>query len=263
MMRRLKILFCLVWVGLPGCGGRPSESGREEAPLSVFAAISLADAFTEAGQAFDAEREGSNPTQFNFAASNDLGRQIAAGAPADLFVAANQGELEKLVPGGRVRQEDIVPVASNRLVVVVPARDFRGELAEPAGLLSFARLGLADPTGVPLGLYSRQWLERLGLWAGLEPRVVPLLDARATLAAVAAGNLPAAIVYKTDTQGESRVRVVFEVPREEGPDVRIWAAPVFPVGGGPSRGPSFLAFLRGERGRAILLRHGFEPTPPE
>lgn len=238
-------------------------SPTDAAPTSVFAAVSLADALTEAGQAFKVEGAGFNRTQFNFAASNDLGRQIAAGAPADLFVAANQGELLKLVPGGRVREGEIVPVAANRLVVVVPRRDFRGEMAAAAGLLGFDRLGLADPSGVPLGLYSRQWLERVGLWSALEPRVVPLFDARATLAAVAAGNLPAAIVYKTDAKTEPRVRVVLEVPRGEGPDVRIWAAPVLPVEGGPSRGQSFLAFLQGERGRAILVRHGFEPIVPE
>ncbi|HKV06975.1 MAG TPA: molybdate ABC transporter substrate-binding protein [Thermoanaerobaculia bacterium] len=226
--------------------------GAEKPEVTVFAAASLADAFNEAAKAFSAA--GGARIVFNFAGSNDLARQIEAGAPAQVFVSANREQMERLEKAGKVRPGTAFPLLGNSLVVIVPKESKTKPLAGPRGLLSFDRLALADPAGVPAGIYAREWLERTGVWQQLSPRVVPALDVRAALAAVAAGNLPAGVVYATDAASSDRVRIVYRVPEAEAPEVRYFAAPVV---GAPKAAADFLAFLRSPRARPIFLRHGF------
>jgi molybdate transport system substrate-binding protein len=252
-------------LGLLACGPAP---GTDDGPLLVFAAASLADALEEVGGAWEAEHPG-EPVDFSFAGSNDLARQIAAGAPADLFVAADRERLE--MAGGGIDVDRAVALLGNELVVVVPAADMTGEavpeVRSARDLLAFERLGLADPEAVPAGVYARRWLEASGVWEELAPRVVPALDVRANLAAVASGSVSVGVVYATDAAGGvlGRVRVVHRV---EAPIV-YWAAPVAEDRRGPLRAQvraqgralRFLDFLAGPEAGAIFERHGFRHLP--
>jgi molybdate transport system substrate-binding protein len=231
-------------------------------PLLVFAAASLADALEEAGAAWEA-RHPEAPVAFNFAASNDLARQIASGAPAGLFVAADR---ERLVAAGRADLEAAVALLGNELVVVAAV----GSGASVAGardLLAFERLGLADPEAVPAGVYARRWLEAEGVWEALRDRVVPALDVRANLAAVASGSVPVGVVYATDAAASSRVEVVHRVPEERGPAVVYWAAPILDTDRRPKRSTSvsaadrLLAFLASPEAGEVFRRHGFRHLP--
>jgi molybdate transport system substrate-binding protein len=231
--------------------------------VAVYAAASLADVLQEIAAGFEAG--GGTRVVFNFAGSNDLARQIAAGAPAQVFVSANREQVERLETAGKVRPGSAFALLGNSLVVIVPRDSKAGPLAGAAGLLTFDRLALADPAGVPAGIYAREWLERAGLWERLAPRVVPTLDVRAALAAVAAGNLPAGVVYATDAAPSNRVKVVYRVPADAAPEVRYFAAPV--VSPAPENGRAaagFLAWLRGSKAREVFVRHGFVPLaePP-
>ncbi|HKH49380.1 MAG TPA: molybdate ABC transporter substrate-binding protein [Thermoanaerobaculia bacterium] len=224
--------------------------------LNVYAAASLSDALREAAQAW--ETSGGAKVSFNFAGSNDLARQIEAGAPAQVFVSANREQVERLEKAGRVRPGTAFPLLGNALVVIVPAGGKVQKLTGARDLLQFDRLALADPAGVPAGVYAKEWLEREKLWQQLSSRVVPTLDVRAALAAVAAGNLPAGIVYATDATSSSKVRTVYRVPPEAAPEVRYFAAPVVQKDTNPGAA-RFLAFLRGPKARAIFVRYGFTP----
>jgi molybdate transport system substrate-binding protein len=225
--------------------------------LNVYAAASLAEALGEVAQAW--ETSGGGKVSFNFAGSNDLARQIEAGAPAHVFVSANREQVDRLEKAGRVRPGSAFALAGNSLVVIVAAGSKVQTLAGARGLLQFDRLALADPAGVPAGVYAKEWLEREKLWEQLSARVVPTLDVRAALAAVAAGNLPTGIVYATDATTSSKVRIVYRVPPEAAPEVRYFAAPVAQKEEMPAAA-RFLAFLRGPRAREILVRYGFTPV---
>jgi molybdate transport system substrate-binding protein len=240
-----------------GCGG-------ERGPLLVFGAASLADALEEAGAAWEAEHPEA-PVAFNFAGSNDLARQIASGAPADLFVAADR---ERLVAAGRADLEGAVALLGNELVVVAAV----GSGASVAGardLLAFERLGLADPEAVPAGVYARQWLEAEGVWEALRGRVIPALDVRANLAAVASASVPVGVVYATDAAASNRVEVVYRVPEERAPAVVYWAAQILDTDRRLKRPTSlsatdrFLAFLAGPEAGEVFRRHGFRHLPTE
>ncbi|HEX6199589.1 MAG TPA: substrate-binding domain-containing protein, partial [Thermoanaerobaculia bacterium] len=102
-------------------------------------------------------------------------------------------------------------------------------------------------------------------WEELAPRVVPALDVRANLAAVASGSVPAGVVYATDAASSARVEVLYRVPRGRAPQVVYWAAPVRDTGedadGRRGRAERLLGFLAGPEAGALFERHGFRHLP--
>ena len=116
-------------------------------------------------------------------------------------------------------------------------------------------LALADPDAVPAGIYARGWLESVGLWGRLKERVVPALNVRAALAAVEAENADAGIVYRTDAAVSKRVKVAFEVPREQGPPI---VYPLAPIATSRTKATTeLMRHLTSAAARAVYRRHGF------
>jgi molybdate transport system substrate-binding protein len=235
----------------PGLAAAPGPVPAERPEILVFAAASLADALTELGK--DYEGAGGGKVRFNFAGSNDLARQIENGAPAAVFLSANRAQVERLEKAGKVKAGESFPLLGNLLVVIAPSES-APPLSGARDLLRFPRLSLADPAAVPAGVYAKAWLEKAGIWAQIAPRVVPALDVRAALAAVAAGNIPAGIIYATDAATSGKVKVVYQVPTDATPDLRYYAAPVAP---GSPAAAAFLAFLKGPKAREVFVRYGF------
>jgi len=222
----------------------------------VFAAASLSDALREIGRNFEAWT--GHRVVLSLGGSNDLARQIRAGAPAEVFVSASAERMDEVERAGLVRAGDRVNLLSNRLVVVVPVTAATA-LARAEDLVGVGRLALGDPEAVPAGIYARQWLEKRGLWERVRDRVVPTLDVRAALAAVESGNADAGIVYRTDAAISKRVRVVLDVPVEEAPRI-VYPAALLTA----SRGPAARAFyehLRSPAARGVFERLGFEFLP--
>ncbi len=236
-------------------------TGASAEPVMVFAAASLSDALRELAPAWTTQS--GDPVEFNFGASSDLARQIIAGAPADVFVSADAAQMDAVERAGLVSRQDRVDLLSNVLVVVEQAGKGAGRPGgptHPEGLAAVSRLALADPQAVPAGVYARAWLESIGLWERVAPRVIPLLDVRAALAAVASGNADAAIVYRTDAALSNRVRIAFEVQRSEGPPIVYVAAPLLRFPGSSAR--AFVAWLGSPPARRVFERHGFLAPGP-
>jgi molybdate transport system substrate-binding protein len=225
--------------------------------VTVFAAASLAEALEEAARGY--EQASGNKVVLNVGGSNDLARQIVAGAAADLFFSADRAQMDMVENAGLVRRADRVELLSNLLVVLVPAAAAT-RIASPSDLTQLRRIAVADPEAVPAGVYARTYLESLGLWAALRPRVIPTLNVRAALAAVESGNVDAGIVYRTDAALSRRVRVAFTVPREHGPNIAYVLAPL-----ASSRKPATVELARrlaGPEARAVFEKHGFVVIEP-
>jgi molybdate transport system substrate-binding protein len=248
-------IVALVLAPLAATANRPSRPGAPSRPeLLVFAAASLTDALGEIGAGYEA-RTGVR-VLFSFAGSNALARQIRAGAPADVFVSANLARMDELQEAGLVRADDRVNLLSNRLVVVVAVASHL-VVTEPADLERARRLALGDPEAVPAGIYARIWLEGRGLWERLRGRVVPTLDVRAALAAVETGSAEVGIVYRSDVAVSRRVRVAFEVPVHEAPQI-VYPAAVLASARSPASRP-FLDHMRSPEATAVFARFGFDP----
>lgn len=241
-MRRLSIPISLS-IALGASALQP------QGPVRIFAAASLTDALSEAIADFEGAR-----VVPQFGGSSDLARQILAGAPADLFFSADERQMDRVAAEGRLEPGARKNVLSNQLVVV-QERSRASAIAGPAGLAELDRIAMADPEAVPAGVYARRYLEQQGLWSQLRARVVPTLDVRGALAAVASGNVGAGFVYRTDAAIEPRVEVVYAVPREEGPDI-VYVLGIL-EGRDRNEARALYDYLASPAAGEVFARHGF------
>jgi molybdate transport system substrate-binding protein len=224
------------------------------AEVNVYAAASLTDVMKEIASAY--EKESGDKILFNFGASNLLARQIIEGAPADMFLSADEAKMDGLEQAGLIATETRRDLLSNLLVIVVPY-DSKLVIASPGELVTKSqRIAVADPRAVPAGIYTKEYLTRLGLWQKLEPKIVPTENVRGALAAVESGNVDAGFVYKTDANISSKVRVAFTVAVEQGPPIRY---PVALIKGAKEKSAAakFLAYLQSAGARKTFERYGF------
>jgi len=227
--------------------------------IIVSAAASLTDALKEIGKAYESTNK--NKVRFNFGASSELARQIDEGAPADIFFSADLEKMDILAKKGRIDSATRRNLLSNQLVLVVPS-DSKVAVRSPKDLLrpEMQRIALAQPETVPVGIYSRKYLESEGLWEGVASKIVPVLDVRATLAAVESGNVDAGFVYKTDAAISKKVKVVYEVPIDKGPKI-LYPVAVVRESKRKETARDFLQFVYGKTGKSTFEKYGFVVLP--
>lgn len=225
------------------------------APL-VLAAASLQESLDAAADQW--VRAGHPRPVISFAASSALARQIEAGAPADLFVSADEEWMDVLAGKSLIAAGTRADLVGNRLVVIEPAGR-RSAIpqsgAKLARVLGAGPLAMADPDSVPAGRYGKAALTKLGAWDAVAPHVVRAENVRAALALVERGAAPFGIVYLTDARASSKVRVAGVFPTTSHPPI------VYPIArlaaSTDPEGESFRRFLLSPRGRAIFARFGF------
>jgi molybdate transport system substrate-binding protein len=225
------------------------------AEITVSAAASLTDVLKQIAANY--EKQSGDKIIFNFGASSLLAQQIAAGAPADIFFSADEAQMNLLAKKHLVIPATRKSVLSNSLVVVVPA-DSTLQIKSPSDLTNtdVKQIALADPKAVPAGVYAKAWLEKLQLWPAVEPKVVPTENVRATLAAVASGNVDAGVVYKTDAAISKKVKIACEVPRADGPDINYPVALV-KDSQQPDAAKKFLDYLSSKAAGQVFKQFGF------
>ncbi len=236
----------------------PSASetqGRARRPQQVVvsAAVSLSDVLQQLAPIYQA-RTGDRLV-LNLGPSNTLARQITFGARVDLFISADEAQMDaaapELVPGSRV------DLLSNQLAIAVPddrPRTFASarDLTDPA----IKRIAIGDPAAVPAGVYAKQYLQTIGIWPALEMKLIPSGSVRLALAAVENGAADAAIVYRTDIPTAAHAREAFLVPAADGPRI-VYPAAIVRTGVSPEGAARLLAFLRGSDAMAVFTRAGF------
>jgi molybdate transport system substrate-binding protein len=223
--------------------------------LTVSAAVSLTEVMEAMGNAFAAA--GGSRVTLNFGPSNLLARQIVNGAPVDVFVSADESQMELAAQAGMIEPGTRTAVVQNQLAVVTHSR-WAGQLGSAAALAQPAvrRIAVGDPTAVPAGVYAKQYLQRIGLWSTLEPKLLPAASVRSALAAVANGAADAGIVYATDVQRAKNVRLAFVVRGPDAPPI-VYPACVVRTSARKAAARQFLDFVVSERGAQIFREHGF------
>ncbi len=227
--------------------------------VTVFAAASLTDALKDIAVAW--ANAGHAPARLSFGASSSLARQIEQGAPANLFASADQKWMDYLVEKGLIAPDTRRDVLGNTLVLIVPA-DRPRQLAIGPGLDLGSLLGrngriaTGDPAHVPVGLYARDALVRLGLWDAVMPRLARTEDVRTALLLVERGEAPAGIVYATDAVASKGVVVAGTFPPDSHQTI-VYPFAVTKAGDTPEA-RSVMTFLTGPQARTIFLQRGFK-----
>ncbi len=231
--------------------------------LTVFAAASMRSALDEVDKAFTA-KTGVTMTA-SYAASSALAKQIAQGAPADVYISANVKWMDFLADKKLVAHGARVDLLGNRLVLIAPKESKLdhvniGKGFDLAKLAGKDRIAVADTKAVPAGLYAKAALQSLGAWQATEPRLAQAENVRATLAYVARGETPLGIVYATDAKVEPKVKVVGVFPAGSHPPIIYPVAQV--AGGRSAHGKAYLDFLQTPAAKAIFERYGFSFLVP-
>lgn len=248
---RILALFALVC--LAAC------SPRQEAaqPLVVLAAASLQEALNAEADAWAGQGH-PRPT-LSFAASSALARQVQSGAPADLFLSADEEWMDTVEKAGSLRQGTRRDLLGNGIVLIAPKSSAATvDLSSPASLtaaLGNGKLAMADPDAVPAGKYGKAALESLKAWDAVAGKVAAAENVRAALKLVETGGAPLGVVYATDAAASQKVRVVTTFPEASHPPIRYPVA-VLAASKNPEAKP-FEQFLASDAGQAIFARYGF------
>jgi len=229
--------------------------GRPD-PLTVSAAISLTDALEAAARAFVAA--GGHPVRFNFGGSNTLARQIVSGAPVDVYISADEMQMDVVARAGAIDPASRVDLVGNRLAIMTRAG--LAPVSDPHALArpEIRRIAVGDPAAVPAGVYARKFLQAAGLWERLQPKTVPVSNVRAALAAVENGSVDAAIVYESDTIVATGAVATAIVSGPAAPRI-VYPAAIVTGSRNRAQAERFLSFLRGPEAAAIFKRYRFIP----
>lgn len=257
MQRRL--LAALAVLGLLAA---PALPRAQEAPLTVFAAASLTDAMRSLAQEW--QGRGHAAPRMSFAASSALARQIEQGAPADLFMSADEPWMDYLQERNLIVNATRVSPIGNALVLVAPANaaqpvtlDRSTNLAALLG--ANGRIATGDPAHVPVGRYAQAALTWMGQWEAIAPRLARADNVRSALLLVERGEAPYGIVYATDAAASTGVRVVGTFPAESHTPVTYPFA-LTRRAEGNAQARALLAFLTGPEAAPVWQRYGFRLT---
>ena len=245
----------------------PPTATPEPRTLTVFAAASLTEAFTEIGHNFETAHPGVT-VALNFAASQTLSTQLTQGAVADIFASANHNEMDKLVTGSLVQQSAPQDFVTNKLVVILP----KNNPANVTTLQDLARpdlkLLLCDAT-VPAGKYARQILDNMAkdptYGADFKTKVLANVvsnetDVKLVVAKVQLGEADAGIVYISDSVAAPELKTI-EIPANFNVIAKY---PIAALTGAlqPGLASDFIAYVLSADGQAILKKWGFTPVTP-
>ena len=256
------LLFCLfaVFVGCFAISHSPRAMAAENEEITFFAAASATNALTDIANLY--KEQGHGTVNLSFASSSTLAKQIDNGAPVQLFLSANQEWMDFLEKNDRLELGTRADLLGNRLVMIVPADSPITEITIDSSLDIAALLGadnllaVADPAHVPVGMYAKSALEKLGLWSQVEGRIAPAKDVRAGMALVERKESPLGIVYGSDSVVSDKIRVVGTFPLDSHPAIDY---PVGVIKGQNSAATqAFLQFVSSPDAKTIWAKYGFE-----
>ncbi|EIF8959386.1 molybdate ABC transporter substrate-binding protein [Vibrio parahaemolyticus] len=234
-----------------------SFSTNAATDLKVYAASSMTNAIDEIAQDFK-EKYDVTVTPV-YGGSSSIARQIINGAPADVFISANTKWMDYLVDEGVIDSDNVTNLVRNSLVLIAPQSsslavfNFADANAWEAAL-NGSRLALGNPTSVPAGMYAKESLTTLGVWKDIQTKVAPAKNVRLALALVERGEAPLGVVYKTDAQLTSKVKIVGEFASD------THAAIVYPavVVNDSTESRQFFQYLKSEDAKRVFAHYGFQ-----
>ena len=231
--------------------------------ITVFAAVSLKDALTQIGKEYESANPGDD-VEFSFGASGQLMAQIKEGAPADVFISAAEKQVKELIDAKLADASSRVSVASNLLVLIVPADAAKAvatftELADAR----VKRIAIGQPRTVPAGEYAAQALAKVNVLDAVRDRLVYGANVRQVLDYVSRAEVDAGVVYATDAMTDPKVKVVATADAALHDPIVYPAVLVRRDGANPSAAARrFLDHLKSDGAAHVLKKRGFATRSP-
>lgn len=237
-----------------------ASSGAEDQPatITVLAASSLTEAFTDIAKEFEAVHPGTK-VELNLAGSGTLRMQIESGAPIDVFASASQNDMKLLSEKNLIENSSRKDFASNTLVMVVPEKNGSENPTALEDLTagSVEKITIGNPESAPVGKYAKQALEKAGLWKKIEGKIILAENVKQVLTYVETGKVDAGFVYITDAENgqKDRYKIACMVPVNEPISYPI---AVVNASKNQEKAKEFVDFVTGSRGQEILAKYGFK-----
>jgi molybdate transport system substrate-binding protein len=239
------------------CGSAHSPALAQDKSLTVFAAASMKNALDDVDAAYSAKT--GVRIVASYAASSTLAKQIEQGAPADIFVSADTDWMDYAINKKTINEPTRVNLLGNSIVLIAPKDskidnvtiDQGFDLAKLAGP---GKIATGDVQAVPVGIYAKAALQKLGIWDSVEPKMAMAANVRTALTLVARGEAPLGIVYATDAKVEPGVKVIGTFPESSHDPI------IYPVAATANAKPDatpYLAFLRSSAAKTIFESYGF------
>ena len=264
-VRTIVLLAIASAVALPAVAptfAQSASAGGQRRPAAtrqvvVSAAVSLTEVLQQLAPMY--QQATGDQLVLNLGASNTLARQIRFDAGVDVFISADEAQMNAVAT--QIDGSSRVDLLSNQLAIAVPDDRPRNmisarDLLDPA----IRRIAIGEPGAVPAGVYARQYLQSIGIWPDLQKKIVPTGSVRLALAAVESGAADAAIVYHTDVAIAERAREALLIPAAEGPRI-VYPAAIVRAGKNREGGRRFLGFLQTPAAAAVFTRAGFIALP--
>lgn len=233
----------------------PSFFALSNDRVLVFAASSMASALNQITQAY--KQETGKEVRISYGGSSTLARQLQHGAPADIFISANQQWMNYAIDKQLIDKASHSPWLKNTLVLISgdrQSKEIKLKQEDILNALGKGRFAIAHPSHVPAGIYGKQALENLMLWPALKDKVAFSNSVRGTLALVERQEAPLGIVYFSDSKASSKVKILAKIPEE------LHEPIIFPKAKTKTAGKNadaFFLYLDSSTAQKILMENGF------
>jgi len=238
-------------------GGSKKATGEAPAEITVFAAASLTNVLSELIDSFQVANNAKVIT--NMASSGTLARQIEQGGTPEVFISASKKWADYVDSLGFIQQPFKDKIAQNDLVFVAPKESEQEAFTvdstlEVASMLKDGRLSIGDPSHVPAGKYAKQALSYYGWYDKLTDKYLPAKDVRSALMVVEMGEAPLGIVYRTDAEESSKVKIVGTFPDYSHKPI-VYVACLLKEN---ETAKAFYSYIKSESSSAIWAKYGFK-----
>jgi molybdate transport system substrate-binding protein len=253
-MASMALVLVVAGAGLGPCAASAAEA---KAPV-VFAAASMKNALDAVNAAW--KKKTGFSALISYAASSSLAKQIAQGAPADIYVSADLDWMDYLAKRHLIDPRTRVDLLGNALVLVVPKESSATKVDIASNfplsrLLGQGKLAMANVDSVPAGKYGKEALISLHVWDSVKADIAQAQNVRAALALVARGEAPFGIVYRTDAVAEPNVKIVGTFPEASHAPI------IYPVAelaaAKTPEASDFLAFMTSDAAKPLFEAQGF------
>jgi len=261
MMKKNRLLIALLLGMLLVVGGCAAQDTTPQAPvkptieLNISAAASLTDAAKELEQLYKEEHP-EVKLVYNLAASGTLQKQIEEGAPADVFISAGKKQMDALQEGGFIVNDSRQNLLGNELVLIAP-KDSKIETFDDLATDKAAKISIGTPETVPAGKYAQEALITLKLWEPIQPKLVMAKDVRQVLTYVESENVDAGLVYRSDTIGSEKVRIVAAAPADSHSPI-VYPMAIVAASQQLEAAQEFATFLTSEPAKKVFEKYGFK-----
>lgn len=244
----MSVLFLL------SCSSSTEE--EQEIQLHISAASSLMQVMDEIGAQFSKQHD-SIPLQFIYGSSAKLTKQIEQGAPVDVFLSASRNEIDELIKKDKVIPSSVQYFSQNELVLVTnQLHDHQSGLASLVNATN-EMIAIGEPEAVPLGIYTKDALEKRGMWTILKNKLLFGSSARQVTTYVSEGHVDLGIVYKSDALLVENLQIIYSFDQDDDLPI-LYPGAIVTASHNQQEAELFMDFIMGDECQQILKSFGFE-----